>query len=79
VADVLHALVWVVTIVLAVAIVISVLLQSGRTYGLSGAVIGGAESMFGRRRGLDEVLARVTTVLGILFLACMLLLGAKVV
>ena len=75
----LHALVWVVTIVLAVAIVISVLLQSGRTYGLSGAVIGGAESMFGRRRGLDEVLARVTTVLGILFLACMLLLGAKVV
>lgn len=75
----LHALVWVFTVLIAVAIVVSVLLQSGRTYGLSGAVIGGAESMFGRRRGLDEVLARVTTVLGILFLAMMLLMGAKVV
>jgi preprotein translocase subunit SecG len=79
VAVVLHALVWVFTVLLAVAIVVSVLLQSGRAYGLSGAVIGGAESMFGRRRGLDEVLARVTTVLGILFLAMMLLMGAKVV
>ncbi|MCL6596936.1 MAG: preprotein translocase subunit SecG [Firmicutes bacterium] len=75
----MHALVWVFTVLIAVAIVVSVLLQSGRTYGLSGAVIGGAESMFGRRRGLDEVLARVTTVLGILFLAMMLLMGAKVV
>lgn len=75
----LHTLVWVLTMVLAAAIVISVLLQSGRTYGLSGAVIGGAESAFGRRRGLDEVLARVTTILGVLFLACVLLLAAKVV
>lgn len=75
----LHTLVWVVTIALAVAIVVSVLMQSGRTYGLSGQIIGGAESMFGRRRGLDDVLARVTAVLGIAFLACMLLLASKVV
>jgi len=76
---VLHTLVLVVTGLLGVAIVVSVLMQSGRTYGLSGAVIGGAESMFGRRRGLDDVLARVTAILGTLFLVCMLLLGAKVV
>ena len=75
----LHTIVWVVTMVLGAAIIVSVLMQSGRTYGLSGAAIGGAENMFGRRRGLDDVLARVTTVLGVLFLVCILLLAAKVV
>ncbi len=74
----MHTVVYVVTLVITVAIVVSVLLQSGRAYGLTGNIMGGAESLFGHRRGLDDQLARVTTVLGLLFLACVLLLASGV-
>lgn len=71
-------MVYILTLVIGAAIVVSVLLQTGRAYGLTGNTMGGAESLFGHRRGLDDQLARVTTVLGILFLACVLLLGSGV-
>jgi preprotein translocase subunit SecG len=77
---VLHTLTWVATVVLGVAIVASVLLQSGRAYGVTGSIAGAAESLFGSRRGgLDDALARVTTVLGLLFLGTVLLLGSGAV
>jgi len=73
-----YTAIYVITVVIAVAIVTSVLLQSGRAYGLTGNILGSAESLFGHRRGLDDQLARVTTVLGLCFLACVLLLGSGV-
>jgi len=44
-------------------------LQSGKSAGLSGAISGGAEQLFGKQkaRGLDLVLHRVTIVLAALF------------
>jgi preprotein translocase subunit SecG len=44
-------------------------LQSGRSAGLSGAITGGAEQLFGKQkaRGLDAVLQRITVVLAVLF------------
>lgn len=54
--------------IISIALIISVVLQSGKSAGLSGSIAGGAESFFGgRRKGLDEQLARVTMVLGCLF------------
>lgn len=46
-----------------------ILLQSGKSEGLSGAISGGAEQLFGKQkaRGLDLVLHRGTVVTGILF------------
>lgn len=46
-----------------------VLLQSGKSAGLSGAVSGGAEQLFGKQkaRGMDLVLHRSTIVAGVLF------------
>ncbi|BAC14386.1 preprotein translocase subunit SecG [Oceanobacillus iheyensis] len=46
-----------------------VLLQSGKSAGLSGAVSGGAEQLFGKQkaRGIDLVLHRSTIVTGVLF------------
>jgi preprotein translocase subunit SecG len=67
---------WIAEVVFSVAILVSILLQSGRSAGLSGAISGAAETFLGgRRQGLDEVLARVTAVLGVLFLGCTLLLA----
>lgn len=53
----------------AIAIITIVLLQSGRSAGLSGAITGGAEQLFGKKkaRGLEAVLTNITVVLAVLF------------
>ncbi|GAA5417159.1 putative protein-export membrane protein SecG [Paraliobacillus ryukyuensis] len=52
----------------AIALIVLVLLQSGKSAGLSGAISGGAEQLFGKQkaRGLDAVLHRATIVTGVL-------------
>ena len=54
--------------VLAIALIVSVVLQSGKSAGLSGSIAGGAESIFGgKRKGLDEILAKATIIIAALF------------
>lgn len=48
-------------VLVSLALIAMVLLQSGHTAGLSGAISGGAERFFGKKKGLDEQLARFTT------------------
>lgn len=69
--DVLHTLVTVLLIIDALALITVVLLQSGKSAGLSGAISGGAEQLFGKQkaRGMDLVLHRTTIVLSVLFFA----------
>ena len=61
---------------MSVGLIVMVLLQSGKSAGLSGAISGGAEQLFGKQkaRGLDLVLHRITVVLSILFFVLTLLL-----
>jgi len=53
----------------AIIMIVFVLLQSGKSEGLSGAISGGAEQLFGKQkaRGLDLVLHRGTVITGTLF------------
>lgn len=53
----------------AIILIIFVLLQSGKSAGLSGAISGGAEQLFGKQkaRGIDLILHRGTVITGILF------------
>ena len=37
----------------AIALIISVLLQSSKSAGLSGSIAGGAETFFGKKKGMD--------------------------
>ncbi|MFQ3544849.1 preprotein translocase subunit SecG [Halobacillus rhizosphaerae] len=52
-----------------ITLIVLVLLQSGKSAGLSGAISGGAEQLFGKQkaRGIDAVLHRTTVVTGVLF------------
>ncbi|HZG56920.1 preprotein translocase subunit SecG [Paenibacillus sp.] len=52
-------------IIFSVSLIAIVLLQKGKSAGLSGAITGGAEHLFGKQkaRGMDLVLQRVTMVL----------------
>ncbi|WP_044892999.1 preprotein translocase subunit SecG [Bacillus alveayuensis] len=65
----MHALLVTLLVIVCIALIAVVLLQSGRSAGLSGAITGGAEQLFGKQkaRGIDAVLHRVTIVLAVLF------------
>ena len=56
-------------IIVSLALIVVVLLQSGKSAGLSGAISGGAEQLFGKQkaRGMDLILHRATVVLAVLF------------
>ncbi len=62
--------------VVAIALIASVVLQSGKSAGMSGSIAGGAETLFGgKKKGLDEMLARITMILGVVFGILTLVLG----
>lgn len=56
-------------IIVSILLITVVVLQSGRSAGLSGAISGGAEQLVGKQkaRGLEAVLNKATIVLGTLF------------
>ncbi|MCQ6278768.1 preprotein translocase subunit SecG [Bacillus sp. EB600] len=65
----MHALVVTLLVIVSIGLIIVVLLQSGKSAGLSGAISGGAEQLFGKQkaRGIDLILHRITVVLSVLF------------
>ncbi|MGG3467985.1 preprotein translocase subunit SecG [Neobacillus pocheonensis] len=65
----MHALVVTLLVIVSIGLIVVVLLQSGKSAGLSGAISGGAESLFGKQkaRGIDLILHRITIVLSVLF------------
>lgn len=65
--DSLYTVLVILLVIASLGIIASVLLQSGRSAGLSGAIAGASEQVFGKRRGLDQFLAKVTVAFGIVF------------
>ena len=65
----MHAFLMILLVIVSLALIVVVLLQSGKSAGLSGAISGGAEQLFGKQkaRGMDLILHRATIVLAILF------------
>jgi preprotein translocase subunit SecG len=63
--------------IISVGLILVVLLQSGKSAGLSGIVGGGAEHLMGKAkaRGFDAFLGRVTVVLAVLFMLMALVVG----
>ncbi|MCL6639269.1 MAG: preprotein translocase subunit SecG [Firmicutes bacterium] len=62
-------------VLLSIALIAAVILQSGRSAGLSGAIAGGAETLFGKKKGLDELLGKVTIVVAVFYAATALFLA----
>ena len=67
----LQTIITVVHVILAVLLIGVVLFQSGKSAGLSGSIGGGAETFFGKNkaRTLDGMLAKLTSVVAVLFIA----------
>lgn len=64
-------------ILMAISLIVIVLLQSGKSAGLSGTIVGGAETFFGKNKGrtLDAILSRYTSFAAIIFLITSIILS----
>lgn len=62
-------------IIASIGLIAGVLLQSSRSAGLSGAIAGGAETFFGKKRGIDHLLSRITTCFAVAFLGIALIIA----
>jgi len=64
-----HTLLLTLLIIDSILLIAVILLQPGKSTGLSGAISGGAEQLFGKQkvRGIDLILHRITIVLAVLF------------
>lgn len=71
----LKAFISVLQVIAALGLIATVLLQSGRSAGISGAIAGGAEQLFGKKKGLDDLLSRLSAIAAIAFLLLSLLLS----
>ncbi len=67
--DSMQTLMMVLLIIVSIGLITVVVLQAGKSAGLSGAISGGAEQLLGKQkaRGIDAVLNRATVVLAVLF------------
>lgn len=64
-------------VIASIGLIIVVLLQSGKSAGLSGAIGGGAEQLMGKQkaRGIDALLGKLTVVFAVAFMTFAILLG----
>lgn len=58
----------------AIGLIATVLLQSGKSAGLSGTIAGAGEQIFGKKKGMDDLLNRFSTVFASLFIISSLVL-----
>lgn len=57
----LRIIIIVLQVICSLALITTVLLQSGKSAGLSGSIAGGSEAIFGgKKKGIDELLNKLT-------------------
>ncbi|MGI6318334.1 MAG: preprotein translocase subunit SecG [Dethiobacteria bacterium] len=64
----MHVALVVIYVVVCLSLIATVLLQSGKSAGLSGSIAGGAQTLFGKKKGMDELLGRISTGLAVAFM-----------
>lgn len=63
----LHTVLQILQVICCIGVIATVLLQSGRSAGLSGSISGGAETFLGKK-GLDDQLAKASGVFALFFM-----------
>ena len=66
----MHTVLMVILLFASILMIVSILLQSSKSDGLSGAIAGGAEQLFGKKKSntYDAMLSKVTTVSSIAYI-----------
>lgn len=78
----LELVIGILLLVMALFLIVSILMQSGKSKKLSGTIAGGAESFFGKEKGkaINKTLSGVTNVVAVVFVVlvfALLLINAK--
>ena len=60
-------------IITSLGLIATVLLQSGKSAGMSGAIAGGAESVVGKKKGMDALFSKLSTIFAVGFMLVTLL------
>lgn len=71
----MRTFVLIIQVIFSLGLIATVLLQSGKSAGMSGAIAGGAETFFGKKKGADALLNKLSTGLAIGFLLLTLILA----
>ena len=68
----------IILIIASLVLIASILLQSGKSAGLSGEIAGGAETIWGKNKGrsYEGLLEKLTTISAVLFIVVSLVLSA---
>ena len=74
----MHTFLMIVLLIASLVLIVSILLQTSKSDGLSGSIAGGAEQLFGKRksRGYDALLAKITTASAIVYIVISLVIVA---
>lgn len=66
----MHTALMTILLIASIILIISILLQSSNSDGLSGSIAGGAEQLFGKKKssGYDALLSRLTTITAIIYI-----------
>lgn len=75
--EVIKALVTIIYVIICIALVVVVLMQEGKSAGLSGAISGAADTYWGKNKGrsMEGALLKITKVLAALFIVISLVLN----
>jgi preprotein translocase subunit SecG len=60
---------------MAISVITGVLLQSGKSAGMSGVIDGGATHFFGKSKGWDQKFSKLTTIAAIVFMVTSMVLA----
>ena len=65
----------IVDVLVCLGLIDVILLQSSKSAGVSGVIGGASEQFFGKKKGLDELLAKISAVLAAVFFVLTLIIA----
>ncbi|MBQ1251407.1 MAG: preprotein translocase subunit SecG [Firmicutes bacterium] len=54
-------------VLVCIGLIAVIVMQSSKSAGVSGVIGGASEQFFGKKKGMDELLSKITIVLGAIF------------
>ena len=73
--DLAKTIILIFQVIFALGLITTILLQSGKSAGLSGSIAGGSEAIFGKKKGLDDLLSKITAYLCAVFMTITMILA----
>ena len=71
----MHIVLMILDVLGCLGLIAVILMQSSKSAGVSGVIGGASEQFFGKKKGLDEFLAKVSTVLAVVFFVLTLIIA----